>query len=105
MYDVYPLGTRAGAAVADSTPYVRENLKLGPGGETGPINDMLRKTAEAFAAKRQLRSSRNVGQPKHILPNPIRCHKPERRPGPGEIRRALPEHDGVQVDAILIDQA
>ena len=24
--------------------YFRDNLKLGPGGETGPINDMLRNT-------------------------------------------------------------
>jgi dihydrofolate reductase len=26
--------------------YFRENLKLGPGGETGPVNDMLRNTTE-----------------------------------------------------------
>ncbi|WP_169239084.1 dihydrofolate reductase family protein [Candidatus Roseilinea sp. NK_OTU-006] len=26
--------------------YFRHNLKLGPGGETGPVNDMLRHTAE-----------------------------------------------------------
>jgi dihydrofolate reductase len=29
-----------------NTQYFRENLKLGPGGETGPVNDMLRNTAE-----------------------------------------------------------
>ena len=29
----------------------------------------------------------------------------ERRPGPGEIWLAVTEHDGVQVDSILIDQA
>src|SRR6187551_2102085 len=29
--------------------YFRENLKLGPGGETGPVNDMLRKTQSASA--------------------------------------------------------
>ena len=32
-------------------------------------------------------------------------HKAERRPGSGEIRLALTQHDGVQVDSILIDQA
>src|SRR5258708_12773286 len=26
--------------------YLRENLKLGPGGETGPVNDMLRTTTD-----------------------------------------------------------
>jgi dihydrofolate reductase len=30
--------------------YFRENLKLGPGGETGPVNDMLRNTAERIGA-------------------------------------------------------
>ena len=28
------------------TQYFRENLKFGPGGETGPVNDMVRRTAE-----------------------------------------------------------
>jgi dihydrofolate reductase len=30
--------------------YFRENLKLGPGGETGPVNDMLRRTTERIGA-------------------------------------------------------
>ena len=30
--------------------YFRENLKFGPGGETGPINDMLRYTTERIGA-------------------------------------------------------
>jgi dihydrofolate reductase len=30
--------------------YFRENLKLGPGGETGPVNDMLRNTTERIGA-------------------------------------------------------
>ena len=51
------------------------------------------------------RSSRNVGQPDHILGNPIISHQTKRRPRSGEIRRAVTKHDGVQVDAILIDQA
>ena len=49
--------------------------------------------------------ARNVGQPDHILANPINSHKAERRPGAGEIWLAVTKHDGVQVDPILIDQA
>jgi dihydrofolate reductase len=30
--------------------YFRENLKLGPGGETGPVNDMIRATTERIGA-------------------------------------------------------
>ena len=30
--------------------YFRENLKFGPGGETGPVNDMFRKTTERIGA-------------------------------------------------------
>ena len=30
--------------------YLRENLKFGPGGETGPVNDMLRRTTERIGA-------------------------------------------------------
>ncbi|ULQ46502.1 dihydrofolate reductase family protein [Flagellatimonas centrodinii] len=30
--------------------YFRENLKLGPGGETGPVNDLLRSTKERIGA-------------------------------------------------------
>ena len=30
--------------------YLRENLKLGPGGETGPVNDMVRHTTERTGA-------------------------------------------------------
>jgi dihydrofolate reductase len=30
--------------------YFRENLKLGPGGETGPVNEMLKQTAERIGA-------------------------------------------------------
>src|SRR5712671_2403276 len=51
------------------------------------------------------RLSRNVGQPDHILANPINSHKAERRPGSGEIWLAVTKHDGVQIDSILIDQA
>ena len=48
---------------------------------------------------------RNVGQPNHVLANPIIGQKAERRPGSGEIWFAVAKHDGVQVDSILIDQA
>jgi dihydrofolate reductase len=30
--------------------YFRKNLKLGPGGETGPVNDMLRRTTDRIGA-------------------------------------------------------
>jgi len=30
--------------------FFRENLKLGPGGETGPVNDMIRQTTERIGA-------------------------------------------------------
>src|SRR5213593_3863803 len=51
------------------------------------------------------RSGGNVGQPDHILANPIISHKAERRPGSGEIWLAVTKHDRVQVDSILINQA
>src|SRR5262245_26751119 len=51
------------------------------------------------------RLSRNVGQPDHILANSVMRHEAERWPGSGEIGFAMTEHDRVQVDPILIDQA
>lgn len=33
-----------------NTQYFRENLKFGPGGETGPVNDMVRHTMERAGA-------------------------------------------------------
>jgi hypothetical protein len=50
------------------------------------------------------RLRRNVGQPDHIL-NPIMIRKSKRRPGSGKIWLAVTQHDGVQIDSILIDQA
>src|SRR5262245_4955402 len=58
-----------------------------------------------MSIRRVARSSRNVGQPEHILANPIISHKAERRPGPGEIWLSVTKYDGVQVDSILVDQA
>src|SRR5690349_21648516 len=60
---------------------------------------------ELIDARRVVRLSRSVGQPNHILANPIISHKAEPRPGSGEIWLAVTKHDGVQVDSILIDQA
>src|SRR5574341_2613239 len=62
-------------------------------------------TSAAISIRLVARLSRNVGQPDHILANPITSHKAERRPGSGEIWLAVTEHDGVQVDSILVDQA
>src|SRR5262245_27106498 len=59
----------------------------------------------AISIRRVARLGRNVGQPDHILANPVMSHKAERRPGSGEIWFAVTKHDGVQVDSILIDQA
>ena len=41
--------------------YFRENLKLGPGGETGPLNDMLRRTTERIGANIMGKRMFNVG--------------------------------------------
>ena len=45
-------GTKWGALMgwALNLQYFRENLKLGPGGETGPVNDMARNTTERIGA-------------------------------------------------------
>jgi dihydrofolate reductase len=45
-------GARWGALMAWilNQQYFRENLKLGPGGETGPLNDLLRSTTERIGA-------------------------------------------------------
>src|ERR671911_44753 len=45
-------GAKWGAMMAwiVNQQYFRENLKLGPGGETGPVNDLLRSTTERIGA-------------------------------------------------------
>src|SRR5262245_45773655 len=68
----------------------------------GPTQDQ---TSAAISIRRVARLSRNVGQPDHILANPVISHKAERRPGSGEIWFAVTKDDEVQVDSILIDQA
>jgi hypothetical protein len=61
-------------------------------------------TAIKFFFRRAL-LGRDVGQSEHILGNPVVGHEAEGRPRSGEIRPAVTKHNGVQVDAILIDQA
>ena len=45
-------GAKWGAMMAwiINQQYFRENLKLGPGGETGTVNDLLRSTTERIGA-------------------------------------------------------
>jgi hypothetical protein len=45
-------GTKWGALMAWllNQQYVRDNLKPGPGGETGPVNDLVRSTTERIGA-------------------------------------------------------
>lgn len=82
---------------------MKPRLKSGP----SPSLWTQPKTSQraAISIRRVARLSRDVGQPDHILANPIMSHKAERRPGSGEIWLAVTKHDGVQVDSILIDQA
>ena len=67
----------------------------------------LRLDRLAAGAQRLLQLLDQVGEAggEHLLADPIMRHKAERRPGTGPIGRAAPQHDGVQVDAVLIDQA
>jgi len=45
-------GAKWGALMAwiINQQYFRENLRLGPGGETGPVNDLIRRTTERIGA-------------------------------------------------------
>ena len=49
-----------------------------------PDNVVPRPDSAAISIRRVARLSRNVGQPDHILANPIISHKAERRPGPAK---------------------
>jgi len=53
---------------------------------------------------RVARLSWNVRQPDRVLANRIAGHKAERRPGAGEEWRAVTEHEGAEVESILIDK-
>jgi ABC-type Fe3+ transport system substrate-binding protein len=57
--------------------YFRNNLKLGPGGETGPVNAMLEQTAKRTGAnimgKRMFEGVRRDGQKRHPFTRPCTC--------------------------------
>ena len=55
-------------------------------------------------AQRYSRLSGNIAQPDHILADPLMAFETKRRPGSGKVWRAVTQHDGVQIDSILIDQ-
>ena len=50
----------------------------------------------------QTRLSRNVRQPDRVLANWIAGQKAERRPGAGEEWRAVTEHEGSEIESILV---
>lgn len=51
---------------------------------------------------RVARLSGNIRQPDYIPANAVAGHKAEPRPGAGEEWLARPEHDGMDVESILI---
>src|SRR5689334_6468787 len=94
--------------LVDSSPFMRALCRRGsPPKRAAPaaLGTTQDQTSAAISIRRVARLSRNVGQPNHIVADPIISHKAERRPGSGEIWLAVTKHDGVQVDSILIDQA
>ena len=54
--------------------YFRENLKLGPGGDTGPVNDMLRNTTERIGAN--IMGKRMFDQGERAWPEEAPFHTP-----------------------------
>ena len=54
--------------------FFRENLKLGPGGETGPVNDMLRKTTERIGGN--IMGKRMFEQGERAWPEEAPFHTP-----------------------------
>ena len=54
--------------------YFRENLKLGPGGETGPLNDMLKNTTERIGAN--IMGKRMFEQGERAWPEAAPFHTP-----------------------------
>jgi hypothetical protein len=47
----------------------------------------------------------NVRQPDHVLADSIAGHEAQRRPRAGEERLAATQHDGMEVQSILVDEA
>src|SRR5262249_46986229 len=60
--------------------------------------------ASAQSVGRVASLCRNVSQPNCVLANWITGHKAERRPGARKERLAAAQHDGVEVEAILINK-
>ena len=54
--------------------YFRENLKFGPGGETGPVNDLVRQTAERIGAN--IMGKRMFDQGERSWPEDAPFHTP-----------------------------
>lgn len=54
--------------------YFRENLHLGPGGETGPVNDLVRSTTERIGAN--IMGKRMFEQGERSWPEEAPFHKP-----------------------------
>ena len=57
-----------------NTQYFRQNLNFGPGGETGPVNDMVRKTAERIGAN--IMGKRMFEQGERSWPDEAPFHTP-----------------------------
>jgi len=73
--------------------YFRENLKLGPGGDTGPVNDMLRNTTERIGAN--IMGKRMFDRASALGPRRLRfTHRytflPTRSANPGSARVGRP---------------
>ena len=69
-------GTKWGALMAWllNQQYFRENLKFGPGGETGPVNDLVRSTTERIGAN--IMGKRMFDQGEHAWPEEAPFHTP-----------------------------
>jgi len=67
-------GAKWGALMAwlINQQYMRENLKLGPGGETGPVNDLVRSTTERIGAN--IMGKRMFDQGEHAWPEDAPFH-------------------------------
>lgn len=57
-----------------SQQYMRDNLKLGPGGETGPVNDLVRSTFERIGAN--IMGKRMFDQGERAWPEEAPFHTP-----------------------------
>ena len=69
-------GAKWGALMAwlINQKYFRENLKFGPGGETGPVNDLVRSTTERIGANNM--GKRMIDQGERSWPEEAPFHTP-----------------------------